>query len=38
MTKRICLAFAVILGLAGATLGVAGVTALGAAACENHTS
>jgi hypothetical protein len=38
MTKRICLAFAVILGLAGATLGVAGVTAHGAAACENHTS
>jgi hypothetical protein len=39
MTRRICLAFAVILGLAGATLAVAGMTAHGAAACEgNHTS
>jgi hypothetical protein len=36
MTRRICLAFAMILGLAGATLAVAGVTAQGAAACELH--
>ena len=38
MTKRICLAVAVVLGLAGATLTYAGVTAHTAAACENHTS
>jgi len=38
MTRRICLAFAVILGLAGATLTYAGCTAHTAAACENHTS
>jgi hypothetical protein len=38
MTRRICLAFAVILGLAGATLAYAGFTADTAAACENHTS
>ncbi len=38
MTRRICLAFAVILGLAGTTLAVAGLTAPTAAACENHTS
>jgi hypothetical protein len=38
MTRRICLAFAMILGLAGATLATAGVTAHGAAACENHTT
>jgi hypothetical protein len=38
MTRRICLAFALILGLAGATLAAAGVTAHGAAACENHTT
>jgi len=36
MTRRICLAFAMILGLAGATLAVAGVTAHGAAACQEH--
>jgi len=38
MTRRICMAFAVILGLAGATLSYAGLTAHTAAACENHTS
>ena len=38
MTRRICLAFAVILGLAGAGLSYAGFTAHTAAACENHTS
>jgi hypothetical protein len=38
MTRRICLAFAVILGLAGAALATAGVTAHVAAACEDHTS
>lgn len=38
MTRRICLAFAVLLGLAGSTLAVAGITAHTAAACENHTS
>ncbi len=39
MTKRICLAFAVILGLAGATLATAGLTAHSAAACDkDHTS
>ena len=38
MTRRICLACAVILGLAGATLGYAGVTAHTAAACETHGS
>jgi hypothetical protein len=38
MTKRICLAVAVILGLAGASLAASGLTASPAAACENHTS
>ena len=39
MTRRICLAFAVILGLAGATLAYAGMTAHTAAACDkDHTS
>jgi hypothetical protein len=38
MTRRICLAFAVILGLAGSTLAYAGLTSQTAAACENHTS
>jgi hypothetical protein len=38
MTRRICLAFAVILGLTGSLLAVAGVTASSAAACDNHTS
>jgi hypothetical protein len=38
MTRRICLAIAVILGLAGSALAVAGVTAVSASACENHTS
>ncbi len=36
MTRRICLAVAVILGLAGATLAYAGFTAPTAAACEEH--
>ncbi len=38
MTRRICLAVAVILGLAGASLAYAGLSAQTAAACENHTS
>ena len=38
MTKRICLAVAVILGLASGTLAASGLTASHAAACENHTS
>jgi hypothetical protein len=38
MTRRICLAFAVILGLAGTTLAFAGIAAQTATACENHTS
>jgi hypothetical protein len=38
MTKRILLAFAMILGLAGTTLAYAGLSAHSAAACENHTS
>ena len=38
MIKRVCLAFAVILGLAGSTVAYMGVTAHAAAACENHTS
>jgi hypothetical protein len=38
MTRRICLAFAVILGLAGTTLACAGLTAHTAAACETHGS
>lgn len=38
MTKHLFLAVAMILGLAGATLAAAGVTASHASACENHTS
>jgi hypothetical protein len=38
MTQRIVLAIALILGLAGASLAAAGVSASTAAACENHTS
>lgn len=38
MTRRICLAVAVILGLAGSALAVAGVTAGTAVACGNHTT
>jgi hypothetical protein len=38
MTRRICLAFAVILGLAGTTLAFAGITAHTAAACETRGS
>ena len=38
MTRRICLAFAVILGLAGTSLAAACLTAHVASACENHTS
>jgi hypothetical protein len=38
MTRRICLAVAIILGLAGAGLGYAGFTAHTAAACDYHTT
>ena len=39
MTRRILLAVAVILGVTGSALAVAGVTAPAASACEvNHTS
>jgi hypothetical protein len=38
MAKRICLAVALVLGLAGATLTYAAATSQPAAACEQHTS
>lgn len=38
MTRRICLAVAVILGLAGSAIAVASFSASTAVACENHTS
>jgi hypothetical protein len=38
MIRRICLAFALLFGLVGATLTIAGMTAHSATACENHTS
>ncbi len=38
MAKRICLAVALVLGLAGATLSYAGATSQPAAACEHRTS
>jgi len=36
MMKRIMLAVAVLCGLAGATVGLAGLTAVPAAACDDH--
>jgi hypothetical protein len=38
VTQRIILAIALFLGLAGASLAAAGLSAATAAACENHTS
>jgi hypothetical protein len=38
MAKRICLTVALVLGLAGATLGYAAATSQPAAACSHQTS
>jgi hypothetical protein len=38
MMKRIILAVAVVCGLAGATVGLAGLSAIPAAACDKHST